>query len=762
MNRIYQGRVSKVQRLKPPSKGEKPPKAHGSKPEHWEDWPGGENALWHHHALFQDAVNYYLVALLACASNPENPLFDIRQRIATDDQEYQIWASFRRRGTNRSGLRESVAKYLTPENPTPTWQEAMQAVRGAGGAETDLADAALCELLAICDGAGAIQQEGRAMLPRFCVHDYTGGYPVDAAARIQQAGKTQLTGEFHDIATEKGLEEFAQQLQIGWAGKLALDRTPFTKESARERLLKAVDHFWQAWDSDSATTQMGDRVRAHLNATANAAANFAALRVEIATKPIAELPEIPANRRSIPDRLEAALLFKFFPRRFTADLLRVSFPRVKARKPRQKQIAPDGENAWNRFKRVIAPRFSDDPIKLARGARGYVFRAFTSLPGWNSADTPMPQWKEFDIAAFKYALTALNQIEDKGNERREEQCHKQARLDFMRSDGSTAYRLVTETDETPARINGDPRIERLEAVLTSMRDTHWMTEGETADYGLQPRTIRGFRELRRLWRREAGHDGFSEELRGRLLQILHTYQADNATTIGSVRLFEALLDPNVWIVWQEQTAETAAAWAATGFAEEPLEILVEERQLREEIDRLGRPVRLTPADPLHSRRQYDFNAVSKFKAKGTCRHEIGVLALTTEIAVQSAGRWHPDRIRLVYSAPRLLRDGLRGSEFENLAETRWLQPMMEALYPPPTLPQDLNRVRRLSNARPFTERRTTPAAESTCHPQARSVANTAWTAREMERSALRQRQGTACSPLAGGRLARKRNSTPLV
>src|SRR5690606_1659124 len=112
----------------------------------------------------------------------------------------------------------------------------------------------------------------------------------------------------------------------------------------------------------------------------------------IVAMPATALPEIPANQRSIPDRLEAALLFKFFPRHFTAELLRVSFPRAKVRKTRPKEVI-DGEKAWDKFKRVVASRFSDDPIKLARGKRGYVFRAFTSLRDWNSTDIPAPQWR---------------------------------------------------------------------------------------------------------------------------------------------------------------------------------------------------------------------------------------------------------------------------------------------------------------------------------------------------------------------------------
>ena len=48
MNRIYQGRVSRAELID--DKGNPVPAS-----EHWD----GLNALWQHHALFQDAVNYY-------------------------------------------------------------------------------------------------------------------------------------------------------------------------------------------------------------------------------------------------------------------------------------------------------------------------------------------------------------------------------------------------------------------------------------------------------------------------------------------------------------------------------------------------------------------------------------------------------------------------------------------------------------------------------------------------------------------------------
>jgi hypothetical protein len=56
MNRIYQGRVSKVEIPKP-----------GDKENPWKPLPNWQDILWQHHELFQDAVNYYTLALAALA-----------------------------------------------------------------------------------------------------------------------------------------------------------------------------------------------------------------------------------------------------------------------------------------------------------------------------------------------------------------------------------------------------------------------------------------------------------------------------------------------------------------------------------------------------------------------------------------------------------------------------------------------------------------------------------------------------------------------
>lgn len=120
MNRIYQGRASGAELID--EKGNPLPA-----PEHFD----GLNALWQHHELFQDAVNYYLVCLLALA-RPGNPLWPIREKLDAHDEngnpdELMVWRPFRRRGVLRPGLRDSVAKYLTPGNPHPTPEDCFAA-----------------------------------------------------------------------------------------------------------------------------------------------------------------------------------------------------------------------------------------------------------------------------------------------------------------------------------------------------------------------------------------------------------------------------------------------------------------------------------------------------------------------------------------------------------------------------------------------------------------------------------------------------------
>lgn len=69
MNRIYQGKVTKVEIRDGEDTTGKP------KWKPLENWPG---SFWAHHELFQDAVNYYTLALAAMAQGLEKDMPETR------------------------------------------------------------------------------------------------------------------------------------------------------------------------------------------------------------------------------------------------------------------------------------------------------------------------------------------------------------------------------------------------------------------------------------------------------------------------------------------------------------------------------------------------------------------------------------------------------------------------------------------------------------------------------------------------------------
>lgn len=651
MNRIYQGRVSGVEFDRATTKALAD----------WQPAHGGDESLWQHHGLFQDAINYYLVGLLALASRSNKTLGPLLDEIAKPDSSRQIWNTFRRRGETRPGLSASVAKYLTPGNDHPTMAEAFAAILAGNEASPETCDAAVTQLLQACDGAGAIQQEGRGYWPKFCDPDSTANFAGDPVMYRRSLHQILLPQTLHDTATawdSPALDQFDT-----YSIATPDSRNPeLTGSNAFKRLNLAV----QLW-----------RQR-----RPEAASDFDRLAGIVATLPVETTLQGyvgSSAKGEVQARLFALLLLRHVERSsFTFELLKSSFPAPK-------------ENV-----QLDLPPPTEDPVRASRGARGFVFPAFTSLPCWKDGDGAHPTWKAFDIAAFKYALTAVNQVEEKTKERNAEIAKLAADLAHMAGEKRKAASSANSADdeaETLPVLKDDPRILLLRAVVAGLKVDTALTDGDAVAYGLQRRTVRGFRDLRRIWRAHApAGTPFSAELQGKLRTDLRKFQTDNSTTLGSETLFRALLDQANWTVWREPEAALAEAWNKAGFADNPLDALVQETELKEDIERLKEPVKLTPAHPEYSRRQYDFNAVSKFGAgaRSGNRHEPGLCAFTTEIAAQESELWRPVRARVIYSAPRLLRDGLRREEDgERIATAPWLQPMMEALAPLPELSQDL-------------------------------------------------------------------------
>jgi hypothetical protein len=510
------------------------------------------------------------------------------------------------------------------------------------------------------------------MLPRFCWPEFTGAFPYDAAGGVRQTGEDRLSSELHTLRTPDEFKKFADEVSLLWVVNRDKTGENFAVEKSRQRLQKAVSHFLQAFGDTDATSQMGDNVRACLKSQKRAEEALRELRQNISKLSAEALPVIPPNNRGVSDRIEGCLLFKYFPSEFTAELLKASFPIKEAEKQSKKKSEKEEKN-----RKFL--RYEGDPIELARGGRGFVFRAFTSLPCWGSDKPNLLAWKEFDIAAFKEALKALHQVESKGEERDKERKRLLQRHAFMRGETKT-WKASAELEETePDVLAGDPRIERLEKLLkTELAAEYEMSEGQTVEYGLQPRTIRGFRDLRKEWSKivKPG-EVFTEQKKEGLVTALRTYQKENPNVIGSVRLYEALLEKDNWLVWQEADSATVEKWAKQKFASDPLEALTEERQLLRDIERLKQPIRFTPADAVHSRRQFYLAEKGDLSVKN--RFDPKQQTIAVPIAIKNDAHWRQQFVKIHFSAPRAVRDQLIDEAMEESKGAHWQQPMMEAL-----------------------------------------------------------------------------------
>ena len=690
MNRIYQGRVSKVL-----------------------DDQNREldlNVLWQHHELFQDAVNYYLVCLLSLANDQHNDMGKLREQITKDGSDGFVWGAFRKRGVTRRGLRDSVAPYLTPQNNIPSFNEVVTAVlAGNSMAATDEGKATLedglRQLLSKCTGASGCRNAAPEFLPRFCKPNGNFTFEEDPSRLIRDAQRPKLIRTLHNPATQyksASLEEFGPQ-------SIALIREGC--EVKGSKLQAKLHEFLDDWKEKYPEP----------------AADWTRLEQSIKELP-AEIsaPDYAGTSAKGNDRFLLAAMF-FFQKLekspFTFGLMKMA-----CRPPKATSESADESVA-------LVTVSVGDPIRLARGTRGYVFRAFTSLPCWGGDDSGEIKWEKFDVAAFEEALKALHQVDEKGKERAKELARKQARHDYQRgkskkwkSDGST------DEESRPPILAGDERIARLEQLVdVDLRAEYEMSEGVEVKYGLQQRTIRGFRDLQKIWSKEVGQaEDYSDATRERLADKLREYQKDNPQIVGSVRLFAALLEKQNWIIWREPTAAQLDEWRKkakfpddTEFASDPLQALTDERELKEELKRLAEPIRLTPADPEHSRRQFYFSDAAKFTERGEYRHEPNKRIVSVPLAKREGGIWQLTRVLLHYSAPRLLRENLRADEGEKLGAMPWLQPMMAALgFPAPvasarlaTQTNDTGRAarpRRWRATRP-TFRQTVPPAKNRKH-----------------------------------------------
>jgi hypothetical protein len=168
-------------------------------------------------------------------------------------------------------------------------------------------------------------------------------------------------------------------MNLGWTVKTQPGKY-YTEAESRERLKEAIKHL---------RNMLAEPANARVGEVVGQFPDFDATLGEF-EKQITVIPgdlAIPRNRRANKDLTFATLTFEFFPSRLTASILRLFMAKPKTAETSE---GPD------------FAQFGDDPIKLSRGERGYVFPAFTALPAWKPLSPGQPEHDCCNVLQFAF------------------------------------------------------------------------------------------------------------------------------------------------------------------------------------------------------------------------------------------------------------------------------------------------------------------------------------------------------------------------
>lgn len=653
MNRIYQGRVTRIEAKKEDGTFEQV--AFGQ--------DQSNCPLWRHHAIFQDAVNYYLLAMASLAgeqiSGADRLFTDLPKRMAA------AWETFSKPDAVRAGarsLRDSVAPWIGLDG-LATIDHAYEAILDGNSVEKKALSYALALVLDECSGDSGIQQGGREYLPKLCDADSKATYNYSASSLASGEGKDRLAIVLHGEPNEEALKRIASEMDLSWVVKVSPGEF-YEGEEANTRLKQAIDHLAEMISKPS------ERLAASLVGIPDAEAEIATMRGYLKSLPADY--RIARNRRAAPDLTFSAIAFMAFPSRLTAACLRLG---VKA--------PAKSSASTKKLEGIDFAALGDDPVKLARGSRGYVFKAFTALPRWNPSNPGKPVWKEFDIAAFKEALKALNQFRLKTDEREEKKKHLGGLIAYLIGYPIKGWKPSNEETGEESELPEPLEPELLKLALKLEEEmTRGLSESVVGEmkklsfgdgslpirdggWTLTRASLRGLRDIVDEWRKlihKQGTDIPTSELE----QAVKEYQGKDgkSAVIGSVSLFLTLCEPRFRPLWMDADPDEGEEVEGNRF----LHRLADLHESVADYLKCDEAINLTPAEPRYSRRLFMF---SDMPGKSAPEYQ-GLDCLEVSMATEGDDV-RQQRYRLRFGAPRLRRDGLLGGE------DGWLQPVTKAL-----------------------------------------------------------------------------------
>lgn len=617
MNRIYQGKVTKVEIIKGKDAKGKPV---------WEELKDWQSALWNHHELFQDAVNYYTLALAAMAAGVDRDSIQAKALREWVAKVRETWVNANKKSEVFAGPQERLAPILKLTPAEASFEKAVKRVLSSSRANASQRASALFQLLS---DKGDLNQVCGERLPWFAT----------AAGKLTATSKaTASDQEVKRQAVIRQIHRQSDKEAINRAGSLNLGL--FLTQPSKKLI-----------EGDSAAKML----RAYF---IKASTKFPALKTvsmkfnKFITSKGANL-KVPSTGRKPSGLYPIAAVFKFFP---TKETLAAFCNATKTlAEGRDREVVSDA---------VAESRVKDQPH----------FDYFTNralIPEDSGKRDTRAVWFEFDLAAFIEAIKAPRRYLEDTLTRDKKAAELRTKKVAMEGRGGK----ITEEDENEEGsssfgFEGDERIKLIRKLVT--KTLGYLAEAEESavsaekiEYTIQERTLRGFSEIRKKWCSLSEKNQASQE---KLLAVLAEQQTKHRDDFGSATLYRELAKPEFHPIWCDSGTQP---W----HAEDPLKAWRIYTELRFELKDRERPIRFTPAHAEHSPRYFIIPKQGKFGSE----HLPGTEAFTCGMLLKTNRGLEPTTVRLSYSAPRLCRDELRQEGDTNIDSVPWLQPMMKAL-----------------------------------------------------------------------------------
>lgn len=605
------------------------------------------DAIYDTHRLFQDAVNYHIVALAGMCQGKAVPIAaEFEARIKS------IWTDKPKNAFLAETMQDSLARTLNLT--APSYEEVIDVIYH-GIEHRELLPFVLKYIMeSIQSGAGVLQKKSKELLPKLCNPEFGGNFDFSPKEREASKGLQKLKDRL-TLADDEELIELAKHMDLSWAGIKTEPHGYHSIEDTAVEISKAITNFLELLDKERDNTIQALQLRYSKDLSV-------LIRELTKNGPTIEKKSLAKNKRVSLVLKYCAILFMYYPCHLTAELLHSRLPNHKTES--------DTNNEWD------TSLLENDPMILTRGKRGYIYKGFSALPCWETGIDCMYE-KSWDILALQEALKAIHGFDLKQKEREKKRKEIKQNIRYVTEGIGKPVDTNDENDAPLPVFKDDPRYNAVIALIKEL------TQKEEEPYTITSRTLNAFKDVTKAWKASinAGCDKTED-----LQQCVKSVQA-KSKHFGSQVLFDTLCKPEYRCIW-----ELPAPCDKYPRSEN---ILIDYGMLQswnKELVHLSEPVRVTAAEARYSPRQLMYSDLANLgeHVKKGCTfidREKGLIRLGVLVRSEK-GRWMGTPVRVTYSAPRFVRDQIgESSEFwpkEKLPlRKEWMQPMLQALKLPP-------------------------------------------------------------------------------